>query len=280
MRAPESSWSDLVKPLTVFNAHFRAAEGLLKLYRLLDSEAADGQHALMGQLRDIVQVRTDEEVVLLFNDLFTGLVREQAQLPSSFFRQPNLALLLRQSVVSACTALDVFFPALLEAHLPVVIRVRQRNWQPTDNDARDLLRDFRVKVEELPGLLEAETAEERWQLFAARVIGHLGDKTLSNPQGIQATLAILGVDDPWQKIASTSGITAAALRGQIQSVVKRRNNIVHRGDRASGDMDNDPDPIDYAWANAHVNAINSTATACDSLAQSAVRELVQAAGVA
>lgn len=268
-----------MKPLTVFNAHFRAAEGLRKLYRLLESESADGHQALMAQLRDLVRVRTEEEAFLLINDLFTGLVREQAQLSSSFFRQPNLGLLLRQSVVSACTALDVFFPALLETHLPAVIRVKQRNWQPADGDARDLLKDFRLRVEDLPALLEAEVAGERWQLFASRVIGHLRDKTLSNPQGIQATMAILGVDRPWERIAESSGITATALRSQVQSVVRRRNNIVPRGDRASGDMDGEADPIDYAWANAHVNAVNSTATACDSLAQAAVRELMDAAGV-
>jgi len=263
----------------MFDGHFRAAQGLLKVYRLLEREG-DDDAVLIERLRGAMDVGAEEGVVLLFNDLVTGLVRERAEMPMSFFRHVNLALLLRQAVVSACTAMDVFLPALLEAHLPEVIRVRQRNWQPSEGTVKKLFEDFSLRVEELPGLLEAETIEERWQIFASRVLAHMRRKTLSNPEGIQGTMVLLGVQDPWQKIASRSGMTPASLRQQVQTVVNRRNSIVHRGDRPPGQVDETPEPIDYAWANAHINAVNSTVTACDALAQEAVRALKIEAGIA
>lgn len=262
-----------MRPLTLFEAHFRAAQGLLKVYRLLENESSATDDELARRLRGVLDITVDESVVLLFNDLLVGLVRERAETQPTFFKQLNLSLLLRQAVVSACTAMDVFFPALLEEYLPEVIRVKQRNWQPSDGDARALLSDFRLKVDELAGILEPETVAERWQLFSTRVLAHLRDKTLSNPRGIQATMTILGVDNPWQRIADRSGITANALRQQVQNLTSRRNDIIHRGDRPVGNTDGEPQPIDYAWANAHINAVNSTVAACDTLAREAVQAL-------
>lgn len=269
-----------MQPLSVFDAHFRSALALLKVYQLLDCADAEGDEELLGKLRTAGDLRTDEEVVLLFNDLVVGLVREQAALPAAFFRQSNLALLLRQSVVSACTAMDVYFPALLEAHLPTVISVRQRNWQPTDQNVKDLFRDFALRGDEIAGILDAETVDERWQLLSARVIAHIRGKTLSNVQAIQTTMVLLGVQDPWQQIANRAGTTSSALREQVGNIVKRRNNIVHRGDRSPGQPDVGPDAIDYVWTNAHVNSVQSTVTACDALAREAVRNLTQSAEVA
>ena len=268
-----------MKPLTVFESHFRAAQALLKVYRLLEHDEPRDSADLVAKLRESLALGSDEAVVLLFNDMLVGIVRERAEAPPAFFRQLNLALLLRQAVVSAFTAIDVYFPLLLEQYLPDVIQVRRRNWQPPDPEAKELLKDFRLKIEDVPSFLEAESEDERWRLFAARILSYLRDETFSNPRGIQATMTLLGVEQPWRKIADKSGTKEDPLRQQVQTLTKRRNDITHRGDRTVGAPDGDPQPIDYAWASAHINAVQSIVLACDSLAQEAVTALKAEAGV-
>ena len=267
-----------MQPVTVFEAHFNAAQALLKVYRLLDSDS-HLDAVILPKLREVFGCDPNEALALLLNDLFVGLVREQANVPASFFAHANLSLLLRQAVVSACTAMDVFFPSLLEKHLPTVVEVRQRNFLPTDGDVRDLFKDFRLKLEDLPAILEEDDAAGRWNILARRVLDYCRERTLSNAQGIAASLLLLGINDPWKRIAECSGVPEQALRSQIQTLTKRRNNIIHRGDRPLGQLDGGPEAIDYAWANAHVNAVQSVVLACDALAGESVHHLMAEAGM-
>ena len=265
---------------TIFDSHFRAAETLLKVYRLLRSDAPPSQiAAALPGVRTAVGCDANEEVVFLLNDLFAGLVRERAALRARDFHHDNMALLLRQATVSACTALDVFFPALLEAHLPVVIQIKQRNFLPRDGEIKTLFDAFRLRLDELPALLEEEDSTARWAVLARRIIEYTRDKTLSNVTGITAVMLLLGVDRPWAQIAQRAGLAEVALRDQVQALVKRRNDIMHRGDRPVGQPDAPPQTIDYAWTSSHVNAVQSVVLASDALAQESIRQL-QAEAVA
>ena len=270
-----------MQPLTIFESHFRAAEVLLKVFRLLSGELDRAvAEALLPQLREALQCEAKEPLILLLNDLFMGLVRERAAIPQHFFGEANLALLLRQAVVSSCTALDVFVPSLLEAHLPPAVEVRQRNFLPPDNEVRNLFRDFRLKLEDLPALLDEESAGGRWRVLTRKVLDFCRDRTLSNVDGISAVLLILGVQQPWKQIALKAGMAEQGLRTQMTTLIKRRNDIVHRGDRLAGEPDGEPQPIDYPWTQSHVNALESVVLACDALAKNEVRQLQAAAGAA
>jgi hypothetical protein len=228
---------------------------------------------MLPGLRDLTQCNADESVILLLNDLFLGLVRERAEVAPSFFRRTNLNLLLRQAVVSSATAMDVYFPALLEAHLPTVIRVRQRNFLPADGEVRSVFQDFRLKLEDLPALLEEEDAAARWEILSRRILEYCRGKTLSNLTGISAVMRVLGIERTWEQISARAGFNERSLREQIEHTIKRRNDIVHRGDRQVGLTDGEPQPIDFAWTNAHVSAVKSVVYACDALVEDAMREL-------
>ena len=263
-----------MQPLTVFETHFRVAQVLLKVHRLLRSDAHPNEHqAMLDKIRSAAGYEANEALILLLNDLFLGLVRERADLKSSFFDERNLSLLLRQAIVSACTALDVFFPSLLQAHLSTVIQVRQRNFLPTTGEVRQLFADFRLKLDETFPFMEEDDPAKRWESLTLRVLTHCKDKTLSNVDGISAVLMILGISDPWNRIAERAGLSATVLREQVQTLVKRRNEIVHRGDRSMSEPDAEPQTIDYAWTNAHVNAAQAVALAADELAKLAVGTL-------
>lgn len=267
-----------MQPRTIFEAHFRAADVLLRVYRLLESEDGTAAQPLRAKIMELLECGSDEETVLLLNDLFVGLVRERAGLPANFFKRSNLNLLLRQAVVSACTAMDVYFPTLLETHLPTVVQIRQRNFLPSDNTVKDMFRGFRITLDQLPALLEEPVAADRWSILTRKLLDYCRSITFSNPDGIYAVILILGTVDPWRQIAERTGRSAKDLREQIQNITKRRNDIVHRGDRPVGQPDADPQPIDYAWTSAHVMAVQSVVLACEALAQESIQRLKTEAG--
>jgi hypothetical protein len=262
-----------VKPITAFESHFRAAEVLLKVHRLLRNDASSEQTAeALPRLREAVGSDADEDVILLLNDLFVGLVRENAALRPRYFQADNMALLLRQAVVSACTAMDVFLPALLNAYLPKVVQVRRRNFYPReDGEVRIFFQGFILKLDQVPSLLEDDDAEQRWLTLTRLVLDFCSSQVLAHERGIHIVLRLLGVQDPWQQIAQRAGVKEQSLREQMRGIVKRRNDIVHRGDYLQAAER--PSSIDLAWTSTHISAVQSVVLACDALALESVRQL-------
>jgi len=265
-----------MQPITMFETHFKTAQAMLKVYQLLSSEEdLTATNAYVPKLREMMNWEADEPLTLLLNDMFLGAVRENANVSATFFGRPNLALLLRQAVASSCSAMDVFFPSLLEAHLSKVVKVRQRNFLPKSGEVKTLFQDFRLKLDDLPPFLEEQDAEERWNLLSRKILTFCQHKTLSNVEGISAVMMMLGVQEPWHQIAAEAGMQQTALQNQIKAAVKRRNDIVHRGDRLIGDTEGQPEPINLAWTKAHVNAVESVAHVCDALARKSIRNLTE-----
>jgi hypothetical protein len=264
-----------VQPITIFESHFQAAEMLLKVHRLLRNDASQDEISLVRPLLlEAVGCSADEDVVVLLNDLFAGLVRERAAVRAKDFQADNMALLLRQAVVSACTALDVFLPTLLGVHLPTVMQVRQRNFYPRDDgEVRAFFAGFTLKLEQLPSLLEEEDTHQRWLTLSRLVLDYCSNQVLANERGIHIVLRLLGVDEPWGRIADRAGVREQYLREQVRAIVKRRNEIVHRGDYPQSAQNGGPAPIDLAWTSAHVSAVQAVVHACDALATESVRAL-------
>lgn len=265
--------------LGVFEAHYKSADVLIRVYRLLKSD--DGPNtddALLMRCRDLLDCAADEALILLLNELFLGIVRERAALPVGFFRKESLDLLLRQAVVAACSALDIFVPHLLETHLPTVVRIRQRNFMPpNDNAVKDLFRDFHLSLDEVWPLAEESSMEGRWDMISKRILDYCQRKTLSNDTSIAAVLALLGVDKPWERIAQRAGEKEGTLRERLKKAVTRRNDIVHRADRPAREPHGAITPIDLAWTQNNVGAINTIALACYEMARDRVNDLLAAA---
>ncbi len=250
-------------PFTDFESNFRSAETLLKVYRLLETpNGPQTQHALIQGVRDLLMAGDDEEIILLINDWFLGAVREHADMRPAIFKHESLCMLLRQAVVAACSAIDVYYPALLKAHLPAIIAVKQRNFMPTDRLTRDFLKDFRLSLEECLRLLSDQHPEN---VLGDLLVENLKRKTLSNNQGVAAVLQILGVDEPWVQIAQHLGQPREALERQFEALVNRRNDIIHRGDRSAKDPDGPRQDIAYAWADNHVRTARSVVLASEEI---------------
>lgn len=122
-----------LSPRQAFEDNMRPAELLLRVYRLLECETlqTDGDlvRGLRAAMRDVARdLGHDEEVMLIYNEIFIGLVRERAQIPPSTLKRAALKNLLRQAIVAACTGLDAYLPVLLRTNLPTVISARGRDF--------------------------------------------------------------------------------------------------------------------------------------------------------
>ncbi len=252
-------------PFADFESNFRTAQTLLKVHSLLNTPGGpQTEHVLMRGVRDLLMAGEDEELILLVNELFLGVVRQHADVRPAVFKADSLSMLLRQAVVAACSAIDVYYPALLRQHLSQVIAVKQRNFLPSDGNTRDFLKDFRLKLDDSLRLLsDPEPARVLGDLF----VEHLKGKTLSNSQGVAVSLLILGVDEPWNRLARQIEQPKEALVRQFDALVSRRNDIVHRGDRSSRDPTGSIQPLAYSWADSHIYAARSVVLASEELVE-------------
>ena len=73
--------------------------------------------------------------MVIYNEIFLGLIRELAEVPPSSIKRSALCNLLRQAVVTASTALETYLPILLRDNLPEVIRLRGRDFVPRNDEA-------------------------------------------------------------------------------------------------------------------------------------------------
>lgn len=260
-----------LSPRTLFDSYFRSAEVLLKVYRLLETDEFAGRAPLFAQVREALDTDPEEQLFYLLNDYFLGVVRERAQLPNGFFRQQNMALLLRQSVVAACTALDVYMPALLRKHLPTIIQVKQRNFMPGGREVQTFMQNVRLTVDDHLRLIE--NPETHYDLLGQFILGKLDKASMSNVTGITVIMNLLDFDDPWATLAARLERKQNDLRTAIDSIVSRRNDIVHRGDRDPRSDGDTLRPIDYAWTSLHVTTVQAVVHACDALVTRHLREL-------
>lgn len=259
-------------PRQTFEDNMRPAQLLLRVYRLLDSNdniLTDGD--LVTTLRGVVQAPVDEELMLIYNEIFVGLVRERAQMPRSTLRQATLCHLLRQAVVASCTALETYLPALLRTNLPVIIRARGRDFIPHgDADIQSYFSDLQFSLDETLRLLADENAAE---YISSKILGLANFKYLSSRKGIAVVGILLGLAKPWDEIANQLAREKKDLMNILDDTVRRRNDIVHRADRRQEDAGGDQQPITFAWTQQAVDTVNHVCLALYELVAARVAEL-------
>lgn len=261
-----------LNPLTVFDDNLRPAQLMLQVYRLLDAnDTILSSGEMVETMRGVIRASTNEELMLVYNELFLGLVRERAQMPRSALRHATICHLLRQSVVASCTALETYLPALLRAQLPTVIAVRGREFMPRgNNDVSNYVGRLTFGVDDVLRMLEDENAPT---FIADKILGLTNFTYLSDHKGITVAGALLGIDNPWKRIADHLQRNQEELTRTFSDTFKRRNNIVHRADRPQTDPGGPPQSIDFAWTQHAVDTIKHVATTLDHLVALRVAEL-------
>ncbi|MFZ1641347.1 MAG: HEPN domain-containing protein [Candidatus Contendobacter sp.] len=267
----------MLSPRRIFEDNIRPSDLLLKVFRLLEHDAPNMEEGILRTLRDLVKADHDEELMVIYNEVFLGLIRERAEVPPASIKHSALCNLLRQSVVTASTALETYLPILLRNNLPEVIKLRGRDFVPKkDEEIKNQFKNLTFALDEAVRILTDPDP-----LFVAnKMISSLNFSYLSGKRGIHVTGVLLALDNPWGLIAEKLGRTEDEIKKTLDATVKRRNDIVHRADRSQDDPSGSAQEIGYPWAKQAVETIRVVCLALDDLVTARLRELKsQAAAV-
>ena len=260
----------MLSPRQIFDDNIRPADLLLKVFRLLEHDAPNTEAELQRSLRNLVKADKDEGLMVIYNEIFLGLIRERADVPPASIKRSALCNLLRQAVVTACTAMETYLPILLREHLPGVIRLRGRDFVPKkDEEIKNQFKGLTFALDEAVRILSDPDP-----LFVAnKMISSLNFSYLNGKRGIHVTGALLALENPWKKIAEQLGREQDEIKKTLDVTVKRRNDIVHRADRSQDDPSGDAQEIGYPWAKQAVETIRVVCLALDDLVNTRLREL-------
>jgi hypothetical protein len=217
----------MLSPRQIFEDNFRPAELMLRVYRLLEHDTPKTDGEMVQVLRALVKADADEGLIVIYNEIFLGLIREGAQIAPLSIRRSALRNLLRQAVVTACTALETYLPMLLRSELPVVIRVKGRDFVPRDKEVAEQFKNLAFSLTDVVRIL----ADPDPLFIANKMIGFVNFNYLSGVQGVHVTGSLLGIEAPWGSIAQRLQRNEADLKTIVNETTNRRNDIVHRADR-------------------------------------------------
>jgi hypothetical protein len=265
----------MLSPRQIFEDNIRPAELLLKVYRLLEHDEPNTEVDVLKSLREIVKANDDEAMIVIYNEVFLGLIRERAQVPHSAIRRSALLNLLRQAVVCSCTALETYLPALLTRHLEEVVRYRGRNFIPSDQEVATICKGLTFSLDDAVRLLNDPDPF----FVANKLIGYLKFTYLTGWKGIHFTGLLLTVARPGVDLAARLGRNEKELKKIVDDTGLRRNDIVHRADRPDLGVDDAPQDISFSWALQAVETIRLVCTCLDELVAERLQKLRQSAPV-
>lgn len=264
----------MLSPRQIFEDNIRPADLLLKVFRLLEHDAPNTEDEVLKALRAIVKADAGEGLLVIYNEIFLGLIRERADVPPASIKRSALCNLLRQSVVTASTALETYLPILLRENLPEVIEIRGRDFVPKkDDEIKNQFKNLTFSLDEVVRVL----ADPDPLFVANKIVSSLNFSYLSGKRGIHVTGVLLALDNPWGLIAKQLGRDENEIKKTLDATVKRRNDIVHRADRSQDDAAGAAQEIGYPWAKQAVETIRVVCLALDDLVNNRIKELKQRA---
>ena len=131
----------------------------------------------LEELRAMIGATSEEELLLILNDVFLGLVREAAEVRKGELRTESLKNLLRQGVVCGCTAMESFLQYLLFDNLQTVIRLKGRDFFPRDKEVKGYFQDFHFSLDNVARILGPSDDEDPYLFVANKLLGHSGSRT-------------------------------------------------------------------------------------------------------
>ncbi len=256
-------------PRQIFDDSFRIAELLIHVYRLLENEGVKTEGAMLSALRKVFGWDQDEQIQLIANAVFLGCIRESAGVPGGALRPQSLHNLLRQAVVSGCTAYETYLSTLLAEHLLTVIEVRQHEFFPTDPETVKYFEGLSLGINEAFRLLNQE---DRALFLRNKIVTFVQKKNLGSVAGLKTVGLLLGIDDPWQQLAQHLHREKKEITTMVKAAIDRRNDIVHKADRDLESMSLEKQPIAFAWSQQAVDTIKHVCTGFDELVTSRMKK--------
>lgn len=261
-----------LSPRQTFDDNMRPAHLLLRVYRLLDSnDDIRTDDDMVSNLRVLVQATDDEELLLIYNELFLGLVRERADIKRVHLLQRSLGHLLRQAIVASCTALETYLPTALQTHLPTVIEARGRAFIPQqDKMVKNYFDTMTFNLQEVLRLMEHHNPPE---YLSEKIVGFAGFNYMGTDKGIHVCGALLGIENSWKEIAGRLNRDEEDLKRIVRDTVRRRNDIVHRADRSQADPGGDIQEVLFPTTEQSIDTIKHVVQTLDDLVNVKMQEL-------
>lgn len=262
-----------LKPITVFEDNVRPALLMLDVYKILKTDSGPvDTHELLAALRSAVSIDDEEDLLFFQSELFLGIIRERADMSKARFKPRILTSLLRQAVVCAATALETYLPSMLRYHLPEVIKLTGRDFLSGKQTAVEWLKDVSFSVPDVMDIWGLPAPDMAYRL-SDKIFGKCNFSYLSSMKGIEVVGNMLQIDDPADAVSQHLGREVADIRKSIKSIITRRNDIVHRADRAQDDPVGDQQEITHEWAKHGVDTIDCTCRALSTLVDDRIEEI-------
>jgi hypothetical protein len=246
----------------VFEDSFRIAELLIHVYRLLENDGLQTEGDTVTALRGVLHCEQDEQVQLIVNAVFLGCIRESADVPAGQLRRPSLENLLRQAVVSGCTAYETYLSTLLAEHLLTVIEVRQQDFFPVEQEVVKYFEGLSLGINESFRLLNRDDSAV---FLRSKIVTFVQKKNLGSVVGLKTVGLLLGVEDPWNTLAAHLHKERRDLTRTVSDAIERRNAIVHKADRNLEADNLEKQPIAFAWTQQAIDTIKHVCLGFDEL---------------
>src|SRR6516225_2027929 len=256
-------------PKQVFEDGFRMAELLIHVYRLLENDGLKTEGQMVTSLRGLLECEEDEQIQIIINAVFLGCIRESANVPSAQLRPQSLQNLLRQAIVSACTAYETYLSTLLAEHILTVIEMRQQDFFPTDSDVVKYFDGLSLGINEAFRLLNQD---DRAVFLRNKIVTFVQKKNLGSVAGLKTVGLLLGVQDPWNSLAAHLHKERKDLTKTVSDAIERRNAIVHKADRDLGSEHLEKQAIAFAWTQQAVDTIRHVCLGFDELVTGRMKE--------
>lgn len=206
------------------------------------------------------------------NDRMLCCVKAAVSLPSCLLAEGGMNFLLRQAILVAAAALESFLWDVLRENALTVIQAKGRK-------ADETLRNITLTLDDY---LSLEGYEDKDVRLRQIILKRFERGTLYDLDKVSEIAQILGVQNFWIEIGKEIGSKPEEIKAKLQSLINRRNQIVHRADRP--DEGASPTEIDchglrkigFAWANNHVQLAKSFVTGSAAVIAKSVAQMEQA----
>jgi hypothetical protein len=217
---------------------------------------------MVTSLRGLLNADKDEQIQLIINTVFLGCIRESANMPGGQLRPQSLHNLLRQAVVSGCTAYETYLSALLAEHILTVIEVKQQAFFPTDQEVVRYFDGLSLGINEAFRLLDQD---DRAVFLRNKIVTFVQKKNLGSVAALKTGGLMLGIEDPWQRLAQHLKREKKEITTLIKAAIDRRNDIVHKADRNMESETLEKQSIAFAWTQQAVDIIKHVCLGFDEL---------------
>jgi hypothetical protein len=144
-------------------------------------------------------------------------------------------------------------------------------WPKGDKEAMEYFRDFNPGLEGALRLIAGDS--DPFATLARSLLGYFKYKNLGSDKALKTAAMMLGVDSPWKRIAQRLGRDETDLVNVIRAIFKRRNDIVHRGDRELGQEAGPRQDLSYEWTKQAVETVENVCLSLEALVQQRLMEL-------